>query len=484
MHSFAGGASERRHGAPWSLALAQGTFRTRTALPIARCSLAFLVIVLALLTPSVCLASDLIPTPELRDEETGKTYEIPLAEPPAPPSIWYEWIDTVALLAGLSLASYFALVRRSRTGLFLLTIASLAWFGFWRQGCVCAIGATQNVALALFDWEYTIPVSVVVFFALPLVFTLFFGRTFCSSVCPLGAVQELIAIRSIQVPKWIDHSLGLIPYFYLGVAVAFAATGTAFLICRYDPFVGFFRLSGDVSMLIFGGCILVIGLFVGRPYCRYLCPYGAILGVLSRFSKWHLRIPPEECIQCRLCEDVCPYDAIQPPTVDPPPGGRPAARRRLALMLIAPPLLILVGIAVGWHLPEILGKLDFTVRLATQMAAEMGGDVTETTDATDAFRNTGQSPATLFKQAMAHWRGYRYLGAGLGAWFGLVIGVKLIHLSIRRRRSEYAPDRGGCISCGRCFWYCPPEKVRLGLIKDVSELVDISQLPVPASDKT
>jgi hypothetical protein len=117
------------------------------------------------------------------------------------------------------------------------------------------------------------------------------------------------------------------------------------------------------------------------------------------------------------------------------------------------------------------------------MAAEMREEVPDTTDATDAFRNTGQSPATLFEEAIARWQSYRYLGAGLGVWFGLVIGVKLIHLSIRRRRTEYAPDRGGCISCGRCFWYCPPEKVRLGLIQDVSELVDISKLPPRASDK-
>ena len=51
------------------------------------------------------------------------------------------------------------------------------------------------------------------------------------------------------------------------------------------------------------------------------------------------------------------------------------------------------------------------------------------------------------------------------AWVGLVIGVKLVHLSIRRRREEYVPDRAGCVSCGRCFWYCPGEQARLGLIQ-------------------
>ena len=74
-------------------------------------------------------------------------------------------------------------------------------------------------------------------------FTLFFGRTFCAAVCPLGAVQELVAVRPVKVPRWLDQALGLLAYVYLGAAVMFAATGTAFLICRYDPFVGFFRRS-------------------------------------------------------------------------------------------------------------------------------------------------------------------------------------------------------------------------------------------------
>jgi ferredoxin len=48
---------------------------------------------------------------------------------------------------------------------------------------------------------------------------------------------------------------------------------------------------------------------------------------------------------------------------------------------------------------------------------------------------------------------------------GLVIGAKLVHLSVRRRRAEFLPDRANCVSCGRCFWYCPSEQVRQGMIE-------------------
>ena len=130
----------------------------------------------------------------------------------------------------------------------------------------------RTSSLALADANYLIPLSVVCFFALPLVFTIFFGRTFCASVCPLGAVQELLAVRTIHVPRWLDHALGMVPFLYLGAAVVLAATGTGFVICRYDPFVAFFRLGGNANMLVFGTCLLAVSVFIGRPYCRYSVP--------------------------------------------------------------------------------------------------------------------------------------------------------------------------------------------------------------------
>ncbi len=415
-------------------------------------------------------AGDLIPVPEFTD------HSVPISMPPAPDHPGWEWLNVGLLLGALILATYFSLVSRSRRGLFVLAVASLIWFGFVRTGCICAIGATQNVALALFDSSYSIPLTIVAIFMLPLVFTLFFGRTFCAAVCPLGAIQEVVAVRPVRVPAWLDHALGLFPYIYLGLAVIFAASGTAFVICRYDPFVPLFRLSGDVNMLIFGGALLLLGVFVGRPYCRYLCPYGAVLAVLSKGAKWHARIPPEECIRCQLCEDSCPYGAIQEPSSPLPRESRPAARRRLAGLLVLVPVLVVVGGLLGALLAVALSRLDPEVRLAERIRQEDSGQVEGTTDASEAFRNTGAPKEELFARAVEIRGRFRWLGALLAAWVGLVVGIKLITLSIRRRREDYQPDRARCVSCARCYWYCPGEQVRLGIIHDVSELVDLETL--------
>ena len=405
-------------------------------------------------------------------------YELPPLEVPPASADALEYLDVAALAAALALASYLALRTRSRRALWVLMAASLAYFGFYRGGCICSIGAIQNVALALLDSGYAIPFAAVAFFVIPLAVTLLFGRTFCAAVCPLGALQDIVAVRPVRVPAWLDHGLGLLAYVYLGAAVLFAATGAAFLICEYDPFVAIFRLvpftrpnammeafGGSTGMLVLGAGFVLVGLFIARPYCRWLCPYGAILRLLSRASKWHVTITPDECVHCTLCEDACPFNAIQKPTTDLPRPDRLIDRRRLALLLILVPLLLAAGGCFGLYLGEPFSHVHFTVQQAERVRLEETGQITGTDDISDAFYKTQRPREELYAEADAIRGRFDIGGTLLGVWVGLVVAVKLIHLSVYRTRTDYEPDRATCLSCGRCFKHCPVERKRLKTLK-------------------
>ncbi len=231
---------------------------------------------------------------------------------PAARAHWQELLDVALMTAAMGLSAWIAFRSRRRWMMTALSLASLAYFGFWRAGCICPIGAIQNVAQGIFDPGFTVPISMLAFFVLPLVAALFFGRIFCSGVCWLGAAQDFVLIRPVRLPMWLQRALGVIPWLYLAVSVLLAATGTMYLICRYDPFVPFFRMTGPWTMLAAGAAMLGLSTFVGRPYCRFLCPYGAILGLISRVSFKGVTITPAECINCNQCREACPFGAIEP----------------------------------------------------------------------------------------------------------------------------------------------------------------------------
>ncbi len=410
---------------------------------------------------SIASAVERFPPPQF---ESG--YQQPVTTtPPARKNI-YEYIDVVVLLASLSLSSYLVLKKRSRRAIFVLMVFSLLYFGFWRKGCVCPIGAMQNVFLSIFDTHYVAPFVVAVFFLLPLVFALFFGRTFCAAVCPLGAIQDFVLLKPVTIPMWLESGLRLFAYVYLGTAVLFAVTGSAFLICRYDPFVSFFRLSGNFYMLMLGTCFLVVGMFIGRPYCRFICPYGVILRQLSRLSRWHVTITPDQCVKCRLCEDSCPFGAIREPTADWPGHIYKIAKKRLAIFIIVLPILVLAGGWLGYGLKNVMSRMNATVGLAERVYLEEAGLVQGITNASMAFRATGTNVQELYKEASNIRAKFGLGGWLLGGFVGLVIGLKLIGLSVWRQRTDYQADRASCLACGRCFKYCPREHVRLKSVKE------------------
>ena len=426
-----------------------------------RTALSILLFTLVLFTTEIPLtAQDRFPRPEFE-----LNYQLPEMTTPQPYALVLEYLDIAVLTGALTLASFIALKWRSRRAMFLLMIFSLVYFGFYRKGCICPVASIQNVTLAAFNPDYSIPLKAVAYFALPLVFAIFFGRTFCAGVCPIGAIQDIFILWPLKVPEWLERALGILPYIHLTLAVLFAATDADFIVDRFHPFAGFFRLAGSFNLLIFGASFLVVGIFIARPYCRYLCPYGVLLKWMSRFSRWHLTITPDECIKCRLCENSCPFGAIRAPFPDVVPESRTVGVRRLMILLVLLPVLIFAG---GWswsklHVP--FSHMHRAVRLEEQLRKEDLGISTETTLESRTFREAGTPPADLYEEVFEVKKQYLIGGWWSGGFPGLVFAVSLIDLSIRRKQEDYSPDRASCLSCGRCISFCPKEHFRRSNIK-------------------
>jgi polyferredoxin len=405
-----------------------------------------------LLCSLVATAQNRFPKP---DFESG--YQYPALTYPTPNETLWTAIDIVLLTAMMSIVAWAVLRKKNRAPVMWVSVASVAYFGFFRSGCVCSIGAIQNVALALATASYAMPVAVLLLFVLPIVFTLLFGRVFCAGVCPLGALQELVNVKNMRLSRPLGAVLGVIPWIYLAFAVLYAAMRINFLICRFDPFIGIFRMGGDLGMLLFGALLLLAAVFTGRPFCRFLCPYGALLGLFARVSVWKMRITPA-CINCDLCHDACPLDAIRPPYENKVKESRAQGVKRILTYLVFLPVMACAGALVLNLTADALSRAHRVMRLydlVVQSAQEpqsippldvevfyaQGGTLEALTASAETLRKSFGTGATV-----------------AGGFIGLLVGCTLIGLSLKRARKTYEIDEAACVNCGRCFAYCPQNR--------------------------
>jgi NAD-dependent dihydropyrimidine dehydrogenase PreA subunit len=208
-------------------------------------------------------------------------------------------------------------------------------------------------------------------------------------------------------------------------------------------------------MIIFGALLLLSGIFINRPYCRFFCPYGVLLNIFSRFAMRHLTITPAECTNCRLCEEACPYNAIIPadPGTTPEEVDRP--RKRFVLYFLMIPVLAVAGGVIMNNLAPSLSGADSTVRLAREIRKEKVSGIESVAKSVAVFKESGKTETVLFTEEQAIMTRYRKASTWAGMFLGISLGIGMVGLTIRSKRSEYKPDQGKCYSCGRCFKYCP-----------------------------
>ena len=364
-------------------------------------------------------------------------------------------LDIAILILLMSFVAWAVIKKQIRWPVTLTSVLSVAYFGFFRNGCVCSIGAVQNVALSITNPSLSIPLYILLLFTLPILFSLFFGRVFCAGVCPYGALQDLVHIKNYQLSKAVAKVLGLFPWIYLGFTLLFAATNSRFILCGFDPFVGFFRMGGEWPLILFGLLLLLFSIFTGRPFCRFICPYGAILSLFSRISFYRVSITKKECTNCSLCHNACPIDVISPPYQNRVKESRALGINRILRYMVFLPFMVMAGAATMYLLSDHLSRANKEVQLYEMVMHNQTNLFGNQPIEVQAFYGQGKTVEELREQVKIIKKKFRVGSLFIGASIGLFIALSLINLSVKRSRKTYQIDHARCVACGRCFSYCP-----------------------------
>lgn len=187
---------------------------------------------------------------------------------------------------------------------------------------------------ALISLKYWIETSVVnsvhpsaLFILLAiLAVSLFLKKSFCSWLCPIGTLSESLWMlgeklfgKNLRLPRWLDYPLRSLKYLLLGFFV-WAIVGmdipslAAFISSPYNRmadakmFLFFANLSVMALGVIFA--LMVLSVVIKNFWCRFLCPYGALLGVVSWLSPFKITREKSTCVDCNLCTQVCPSNIL------------------------------------------------------------------------------------------------------------------------------------------------------------------------------
>jgi len=223
----------------------------------------------------------------------------------------------LALFTGffaLALVSFF---RKSVKLKYVTFVAAIGYLGFVKSTLLSVTDIFRVADLSLPIFKYNL--AWYLFAVFTMASTVLWGRLYCGRICAFGALTQLmdpIVPRKmrLEVPVRIEKHANLIKYGLLaGVLVYFFATKDVGVYRFVEPF-WMFGLFGTTGMWVGLGVLLVATVFVRNLYCRFLCPVGAMLGILSNLTVFRIK-RWAECNTCKICEKTCEWGAIRGPEI-------------------------------------------------------------------------------------------------------------------------------------------------------------------------
>jgi len=223
----------------------------------------------------------------------------------------------LALLAGFIALALVGFFRKSVRLKYITLAAAVGYMGFVKSRLVSVVDL-----FAVADWnlpvfKYNLAWYLLSFFVLAS--TVLWGRLYCGRICAFGALTQLMDLvvppkLRVEVPAQLERRANTIKYGLLVAVLAYFVATRDVGVYRYvEPF-WMFGLFGTTPMWIGLVVLLLATVFVRNLYCRFLCPVGALLGVISRLTVFKIK-RWSECNTCKICEKTCQWGAIQGPKI-------------------------------------------------------------------------------------------------------------------------------------------------------------------------
>ena len=216
------------------------------------------------------------------------------------------WLSAFLTLAIISFR------RRSVRLKYITLVAALVYMGFVKSHLI----SITNL-FALLDGNLPVVRYNLAFYLLAgftIVSTVLFGRLYCGRICAFGALTQLMDTVlpnrwRVTVPARVERHAGRIKFAVLGATLTYFVATSDMAVYRYvEPF-WMFGMFASTPLWIGLAVLLVASVFVRNLYCRFLCPVGAALGLVSYLTAFRIRRWPE-CRTCRICQKACQWGAI------------------------------------------------------------------------------------------------------------------------------------------------------------------------------
>jgi len=187
---------------------------------------------------------------------------------------------------------------------------------------ICPFGAVETFYTLLTGQGLIakIHTSSLVLFVILVISAVLFGGAFCGFICPLGSIQELVGKLGKKlfpkkynnfIPYKVHKRLKYLRYLVLVVIIYFSSYSLKLVFADYDPYYALFNFyTGEaaITAILILVVVLISSLFVERPWCKYLCPLSAILGIFNKFRIFKIVRSKNTCINCKKCDNVCPMN--------------------------------------------------------------------------------------------------------------------------------------------------------------------------------